>query len=338
MDQLIAVLVTLAFLFGFKALYDWHKNKIPHLELGDLEQERAEYLQENFSKAVSDFEFIEDARKKLSDPELSAQLARMQRVAKNLIANLEKHPERIPLAYKFIDYYQDRAVKIVQQYQDLEATELSTERVRNLKDKMRLMLSSLDAAYEDQFEHVLNDQIISADAELKVMEQQLDAEGIKRHPVEVGQRDKYDNVRIDTDLLDQPMGGVDTSELRNLPIMPNSSTRHPNETSSHVRYTSSRSREKNGKVKHSSPNGFPEERRPDIVQRKLIQSALAIFFGTVGAHKFYQGKTFQGVLYIIFFWTSLPTWISFIEGIRYLFMPIEDFYFQYMNDEDKNKN
>ena len=135
MDYLIIMLVTVGFLFGTKALFDWHKNKTPHLELGDLEQERAEYLQENFNKAVADFEFIEDARKKLSDRELSAQLERMQRVAKNLIANLEKHPERIPLAYKFIDYYQDRAVKIVKQYQELEATQLSTERVQNLKDK-----------------------------------------------------------------------------------------------------------------------------------------------------------------------------------------------------------
>lgn len=334
MDYLIIMLVTVGFIFGTKALWDWHKNRTPQLNLDDLEQERAEYLQENFDKAVADFNFIEDAKKTISDRELSVQISRMQRVAKNLIANLEKHPERIPLAYKFIDYYQDRAVKIVKQYQDLEATQLSTERVQNLKDKMRLMLSSLDAAYEDQFEHVLNDQIISADAELKVMEQQLDAEGIKRNPVEVGQRDEYDNVRIDTDLLDQPLGGVDT-DLRNLPIMPNQSTRHPNETSSHVRYTSTRSREKNGKFRQSS-NGFPEERRPEIVQRKLIQSALAIFLGWVGAHKFYQGKTFQGVLYIIFFWTTLPTWISFIEGVRYLFMPIDDFYFQYMDDE-KNK-
>ena len=208
----------------------------------------------------------------------------------------------------------------------MEATGLSTNRVQDLKDKMKLMLSSLDAAYEDQFEHVINDQMISADAELTVMEQQLDAEGIKRHPVEVGQRDQYDNVRIDTDLLDRPLGGVDTN-LRNLPVSP--TARRQPQNLSHVRYTSNQRRE--------VVPGFPENKRPDIIQRKLIQSALAIFFGSLGAHKFYQGKTFQGVLYILFFWTTLPTWIGFIEGIRYLFMPIEDFYFQYM-DTDKDKN
>ncbi len=325
MDYLLVILVTVAVIFGGKAFWDWKKNRTPQLDLDELEEERAEYLQENFEKAVTDFKFIEDARKKITDRELSAQISKMQRVAQNLIANLEKNPERIPLAYKFIDYYQDRAVKIIQQYQELEATGLSTNRVQDLKEKMKLMLSSLDAAYEDQFEHVLNDQIISADAELKVMEQQLDAEGIKRNPVEVGQRDQYDNVRIDTDLLDRPLGGVDTN-LRNLPVSP--TARRGEQKLSHVRYTSGRTRE--------IVAGFPENKRPEIIQRKLIQSALAIFFGSLGAHKFYQGKTFQGILYILFFWTTLPTWISFVEGIRYLFMPVEDFYFQYL-DEDKNK-
>ena len=328
MDYLLVILATVAVIFGGKAFWDWKKNRTPRLDLDELEEERAEYLQENFEKAVADFRYIEEARKTITDRELSAQLSKLQRVAKNLIANLEKNPERIPLAYKFIDYYQDRAVKIVQQYQDLEATELSTNRVQDLKEKMKLMLSSLDAAYEDQFEHVLNDQIISADAELKVMEQQLDAEGIKREPVEIGKRDKYDNVRIDTDLLDQPLGGVDTNNFRNLPVSP--TARRPNQSHASVRYTSNQRRE--------IVEGFPENKRPEIIQRKLIQSALAIFFGSIGAHKFYQGKTFQGILYILFFWTTLPTWISFVEGIRYLFMPVEDFYFQYLEDKDKNNH
>ena len=84
---------------------------------------------------------------------------------------------------------------------------------------------------------------------------------------------------------------------------------------------------------------FQEEDRPQIVQTKLIQSALAIFLGSFGAHKFYQGKTIQGIIYFLLSWTTLPMWISIVEGIRYLFMPIEDFYTQYIkknNRRDKN--
>ncbi len=318
MDYLLVMLATVAVIFGGKAFWDWKKNRTPRLDLEELEEDRAEYLQENFDKAMDDFKYIEEARKNISDREVSTQLAKMQRVAKKLLANLEKNPERIPLAYKFIDYYQDRAVKIVKQYQELEETELSTERVRDLKYKMKTTLAALDGAYADQFEHVLNDQIISADAELKVMQQQLDAEGITKKTVDVGEVDEYGNVRIDKDLLNQPLGGV---EIKNLPVGSVPSVRSP------------RGRRRSYEVDGLQP--FPENERPQIIQRKLIQSALAIFLGSLGAHKFYQGKTLQGVLYLLLFWTTLPTWISFIEGIRYLFMPVEDFYEQYIKD-DKN--
>lgn len=313
MDYLLVILATVAVIFGGKAAWDWKKNRTPRLDLDAIEADRAEYLQQNFEKATNDYRYIEEARKNISDRELARQLEKMQGIAKNLLSNLEQNPDRISLAYKFIDYYQDRAVKIVKQYQDLEATQLSTDKIRDLKDRMKTTLSALDEAYKDQFEHVLNDQIISADAELKVMEQQLDAEGIKRKTVEVGEVDEYGNVRIDTDLLDQPLGGV---ARKNLPV-PQVTRRIRKRTAEY----------------NDLPQIFPEEDRPHIVQRKLIQSALAIFFGTFGAHKFYQGKTFQGILYVLLCWTSLPTWISFIEGIRYLFMPIEDFYEQYMDDD-----
>ncbi len=316
MDYLLVILSTVAVIFGGKAFWDWKKNRTPQLDLEELEEDRAEYLQENFDKAMADFKYLEEARHEISDRELAAQLARMQRIAKKLLANLEKNPDRIPLAYKFIDYYQDRAVKIVKQYQDLEETELSTDRVRDLKARMKLTLAALDDAYEDQFEHVLNDQMISAEAELKVMEQQLDAEGIKRKTIDIGQVDEFGNVRIDTDLLNQPLGGI---ERRNLPIQPR--------------------RRRNYDEDDDDLIEFPENERPEIIQKKLVQSALALFLGSIGAHKFYQGKTWQGVLYLLFCWTFVPGFISFIEGVRYLFMPVEDFYEQYIKkDKDKNKN
>jgi len=118
--------------------------------------------------------------------------------------------------------------------------------------------------------------------------------------------------------LNQSLGGV---EIKNLPVGSVPSVRSP------------RGRRRSYEV--DSLQTFPENERPQIIQRKLIQSALAIFLGSLGAHKFYQGKTLQGVLYLLLFWTTLPTWISFIEGIRYLFMPVEDFYEQYIKD-DKN--
>lgn len=317
MDYLIVILLTVSVIFGGKAVWDWKKNRTPRLDLRELEAERAQYLQENFDKATADYNYLEGARENISDRELSKQLNRLQRTAKDLLNHLEKNPERIALAYKFIDYYQDRAVKIVKQYQELEETHLSTDKIQDLKARMKQTLAALDDAYQDQFEHILNDQIISADAELTVMEQQLNAEGIKTKTIDVGAVDEYGNVRIDTDLLNQPMELEPQRKFFPQGVM---QRRRRGEVDAHP-------------VEDFPP--FPEEERPQIVQTKLIQSALAIFLGSFGAHKFYQGKTLIGVIYFLMSWSTLPMWISIVEGIRYLFMPIEDFYDQYIKKDNR---
>ena len=65
---------------------------------------------------------------------------------------------------------------------------------------------------------------------------------------------------------------------------------------------------------------------------RLIAALLAIFLGGIGAHKFYLGKTTQGLLYLCFFWTAIPALIGIIEGVIYLSKSDEEFRQQYLGD------
>lgn len=56
---------------------------------------------------------------------------------------------------------------------------------------------------------------------------------------------------------------------------------------------------------------------------KVIYAILGIFFGGLGLHKFYSGKVFQGIMYIVFSWTFIPTIIGFFEGILALAKPAD---------------
>ena len=58
---------------------------------------------------------------------------------------------------------------------------------------------------------------------------------------------------------------------------------------------------------------------------RVAAALLGIFLGTFGVHKFYLGKIAQGVLYLIFFWTFIPSIVGFIEGIWYLTMSDVEF-------------
>ena len=45
---------------------------------------------------------------------------------------------------------------------------------------------------------------------------------------------------------------------------------------------------------------------------------IAIIFGSVGLHKFYNGKYGKGMLYFIFCWSGIPALVGILEGIHYL--------------------
>jgi TM2 domain-containing membrane protein YozV len=60
-------------------------------------------------------------------------------------------------------------------------------------------------------------------------------------------------------------------------------------------------------------------------KNRVAAILLAFFLGGFGVHKFYLGRIAAGVLYLIFFWTLIPTIVAFIEMIIYITMSDEDF-------------
>lgn len=64
---------------------------------------------------------------------------------------------------------------------------------------------------------------------------------------------------------------------------------------------------------------YKEEPPKKKVVSKLAYCLWCVLLGAVGAHKFYAGKIWQGVLYLLFCWTYIPAIISFIEFIIVLF-------------------
>lgn len=58
---------------------------------------------------------------------------------------------------------------------------------------------------------------------------------------------------------------------------------------------------------------------------KVVAALLAFFLGGFGAHRFYLGQTGMGFMYLIFCWTFIPLFISFIDFIAFLVTSKESF-------------
>ena len=57
------------------------------------------------------------------------------------------------------------------------------------------------------------------------------------------------------------------------------------------------------------------------VVNKLAYVLLALFLGGFGIHNFYAGKTGQGILFLLFFWTAIPAIVAFIQASIALCQP-----------------
>ena len=61
--------------------------------------------------------------------------------------------------------------------------------------------------------------------------------------------------------------------------------------------------------------------RPVACVNKIAYVLLAFFLGSFGAHKFYTGRTAQGIVYAVFFWTAIPGIVGLVEAIIGLTKP-----------------
>ena len=302
-----AGLISMCFMGGF--LYRGqmpveHKEIKAQLDISQLNEEMADTALSDWKKAQLDYSRVETARKKIQDSQLSRQLGLMQQEAARLMNYVEKHPERIAAAGRFIHYYQDRAASLSEQFLELEDTKLDTNQVQQVKERLRDTLVSFDEAYSAEFTKILNNQLLDMDAELTVMQQSLEAEGISNvrntpaaEPVEMRPNNPLPVTGIGRKKKPRVGAVTKVGETKAVPFKP------------HV--------------------FVPDHLRMDVLAYKVIMSALAICLGTIGAHKFYQGKNKWGFAYIFFCWTTIPTFVSIAEGIRYLFMPVNNFYEQY---------
>ena len=66
-------------------------------------------------------------------------------------------------------------------------------------------------------------------------------------------------------------------------------------------------------------------------KNKIAAAMFAFFFGAFGAHKFYLGETGAGVLYLVFFWTFIPSILALVAFISLLTMSDEAFAVKYGN-------
>jgi TM2 domain-containing membrane protein YozV len=275
-------------------------------ELLAMPEAEQESIQELYDKAVGDYKAIGQMAKKLQRvPSMQRRVNAMQAVSARLLGYLSKHPEKTLLARSFIETYQDRARSLISQYEELENTELSTAQVQETKRNIEQTIDGFREAYTTSFEHLLSDRLLDVNAEISVMKQTMEADGIKLKEMPA----------------EDAAPAEDTAAPDSFTVPDGAPFRQPS-CGRGYRFAK---RHQNG-PQQLAPMGVPKFLVNDVKHERWINAALAILLGAFGAHKFYQGRYGRGFLYFLLCSTGLSAILGVIEGIRYLCMPLDQFY------------
>lgn len=278
------------------------KETQPLSSQGAISYENTSMLNDSLHKAYTDFDSIQESIKLIKDQQAKEHLLKLQSIAANMLHYMKKNPDRIPAAFQFIDYYQDRAASLACQYAELESTRLDNQDIRDTMYSIKNTLAGFEAAYNDQFTKMMSQQLMDINAELNLADTVMEDAGLKGSSP--GTDYRYGPMPRDL--------GFKTSHQQELiPALL--------DWGIFYRY---RSR--------------PLASSDSIVTIKIITAAAALFFGSFGIHKFLLGKPKQGALYFVFSWCAIPGILGFIEAVRYILMSRESFFEKYYLSKIKN--
>lgn len=150
------------------------RRKIGRISIDMLPE--GETLIMQLEEARKDFSCIEQIMQRIQEPAVKQEAMRLKQTARNILTFLEKHPEKIKSARRFIDYYQETASSLLKKYIELQDTDLRTEDVLRLQNNTLKAIGTLNTAFEEQFQKLMHSEMIDMEAEIRLLEQTVKME------------------------------------------------------------------------------------------------------------------------------------------------------------------
>ena len=97
-----------------------------------------------------------------------------------IISDVREDPKDLRGARKFLNYYLDASIKVVERYVDLRKREVSTEEARSALLRAETSLETIRSAYAHQLQVLLENDVMDLDTELEVLERTIELEGLGR--------------------------------------------------------------------------------------------------------------------------------------------------------------
>lgn len=134
-------------------------------------------LYDTLNKAKNENAKIFSMINKVENKDLQKNIKNLHETASKIIDTISKNPDKLSKATSFFDYYLPVTLKILIKYDDIENQELDNKDTLEFMRKTEDMIAKIEKSFKVQLSNLYQSDIIDTDAEIKVFEKMLNADG-----------------------------------------------------------------------------------------------------------------------------------------------------------------
>ena len=127
---------------------------------------------------------------KIDNEEVSSDIESIAKSSDKIINHIEEGELHNKVAVKFMDYYLPVCVKIVSRYDEIENQSLTSRDSKEFMQNTAKILKATNKAFKKILNSLYQNDIVDADAEMKVFNSMLNADGFDETLIQEGDDDE----------------------------------------------------------------------------------------------------------------------------------------------------
>ncbi|MEG1070069.1 MAG: 5-bromo-4-chloroindolyl phosphate hydrolysis family protein [Ruthenibacterium sp.] len=130
------------------------------------------------AKAESDLKTLDTLNARIPNVALSAQIDRMEKAGKAILAQVAKEPAKAKNIRKFAGYYLPTSVKILTTYADLSASGAAGENAQSLMNDVQKNAQTIATAFESQLDALFAGEVLDVSSDITVLDGMVKGDGL----------------------------------------------------------------------------------------------------------------------------------------------------------------
>jgi len=128
----------------------------------------------------------------IEDQAIQKELNQINDSVNKIIETISKNPKKLKKANNFFDYYLPITIKLIDRYDEIENQKLSSQESKKFFESTNKMIAEINKAYKKILAELYKADIVDMDAEMKVFDSLLKADGFDDAEIDAKKEENKD--------------------------------------------------------------------------------------------------------------------------------------------------